>query len=87
MYPLPFFALFTVPFLLPVLGGPNKSSMELALLIPVPGLLGGADGGPFDCDLVIRSGGGASPPASPISPSARASGLLPRSEDEEKDLC
>ena len=45
-YPLPFFFPFAVPFLPPVDGGPSKSSMLLALLMPVLGLLGGAVGGP-----------------------------------------
>ena len=40
MYPLPFFAFFIVPFALaPV--GPSRSSILLALLMLVPGRLGG----------------------------------------------
>ena len=42
---LPFFAFFTVPPFL-ACGAPIRSSILLALLIPVAGLEGGADGGP-----------------------------------------
>ena len=47
IYPLPFFFGLAVPFApaLFIMAGPNKSSIELALLMPVPGLLGGALGG------------------------------------------
>jgi hypothetical protein len=41
-YPRPFLPFFpAAPFLPPAVGGPSKSSIELALLILVPGRLGG----------------------------------------------
>jgi hypothetical protein len=60
MYPLPFFAFLAPAFR--ATGGPNRSSMLLALLILVPGRLGGPVPGcplalPFDTVRVI--GGGA----------------------------
>lgn len=44
MYPLPFFALLTVPPFL-ACGAPIRSSIILSLLTPVAGLEGGAEGG------------------------------------------
>lgn len=47
MYPLPFLPFLMVPPFL-ACGAPIKSSILLALLIPVAGLDGGADGGPLE---------------------------------------
>ena len=58
-YPRPFFLALAVPFLPPAVGGPRRSSMLLALLMLVPGLLGGADAPPtlpFDTLLLIEGG-------------------------------
>jgi hypothetical protein len=76
-YPRPFFLALAVPFLPPAVGGPKRSSMLLALLMLVPGLLGGADTPPtlpFDTLLLIAGGavnspddgGGALPVRSPF---------------------
>lgn len=63
-YPRPFFLALAVPFLPPAVGGPRRSSMLLALLMLVPGLLGGADTPPIlplDTLLIIAGGAVSSP--------------------------
>lgn len=69
IYPRPFF--FFPPaaaFLAPGIAGPSRSSIELALLMLVPGLDGGPLGGPFPplCALKLLSiAGGAVRPGPP----------------------
>lgn len=68
-YPRPFFLPRAVPFRPPTVGGPRRSSMLLALLMLVPGRLGGADAPPalpFDTLLVIVGGAISSPGALPV---------------------
>lgn len=58
-YPRPFFLPLVVPFRPPAVGGPRRSSILLALLMLVPGRLGGPDGPPtlpFDTLLLIVGG-------------------------------
>jgi len=54
MYPLPFFVFFAPPFL--AMGGPRRSSMLLALLMLVPGRLGGPVALPFETLRAIDGG-------------------------------
>jgi hypothetical protein len=77
--------------LAPPVAGPRRSSILLALLIPVPGRLGGALGGPFTLTLlteraIAEGPGGASVGISPpegASSSPRVSGLGPFTVSDE----
>lgn len=81
-YPRPFLAFLAPAFLPPALGGPRRSSIELALLMLVPGRLGGPGGGPaFPLVALLLIAGGA-----PNPPSRSDGGALPLTSSEAPSI-
>lgn len=86
-YPRPFFFAFAVPFLPPALGGPRRSSILLALLILVPGLLLGAEEPaalPFDTLLLMGGGAISSLAAGGVPPRLSARPSFPGALDVKR---
>ena len=88
-YPRPFFPFFAPAFLPPALGGPRRSSIELALLMLVPGRLGGPAGGsvlPLLALLLMAAVAPSPPPRRSGSALPLTSGEAPSVSDEFNTL-